>query len=141
MSGKCKFSLAVTLLFVTFMARAEVVINEVMPCNISTKINDNYNYSGWVEFYNNGTDVVNLKGYEVSCYNEKGIKNGEKKWSWLIPYDCTIESGKYKIIYFDKQPPEAEQAPIPGHAPYKVDVDGGQLILVNDSGSFVCSLT
>ena len=101
MSGKCKFSLAVTLLFVTFMARAEVVINEVMPCNISTKINDNYNYSGWVEFYNNGTDVVNLKGYEVSCYNEKGIKNGEKKWSLLIPNDCTIESGKYKIIYFE----------------------------------------
>lgn len=141
MSGKCKFSLAVTLFFVTFMARAEVVINEVMPCNISTKLNDNYNYSGWVEFYNNGTDVVNLKGYEVSCYNEKGIKNDEKKWSWLVPYDCTIEAGKYKVIYFDKQPPEAEQAPIPGHAPYKVDVDGGQLLLVDAMGGFVSSLT
>ena len=135
MSGKCKFSLAVILLFATLTASAEVVINEIMPSNISTHLNNSYNFTGWVEFYNSDSVDVNLKGYTIK--NITGENFGNEKWSWQVPYDFTIKGHSYKLIYFDEIPPEAGQAPVSEHAPYKVDVDGGRLLLSDKDGNTI----
>ena len=57
------YALCVLALAATTQANADITINEVMPCNYSTKINDLYNYAGWVELYNSGTSAVDLQNY------------------------------------------------------------------------------
>lgn len=46
--------------------KANIILNEMMPCNVSTLLDDKYNYSGWVELYNSGSSAVNLNGYSFT---------------------------------------------------------------------------
>lgn len=49
------------LLFVNYLfCGASVIINEIMPKNISFHINSNFNFEGWIELYNNGNEDVDM---------------------------------------------------------------------------------
>lgn len=113
--------------FAFYSAEAGVVINEIMPCNVSTLLNDYYNYTGWLELYNSGEADVNLKGYEFR--NITGSKN-KLKWAWKIEDSVVVEAGKYKVIFFDEEEGKSKT-----HAPYKIDSDGGSLILLDNKGN------
>jgi hypothetical protein len=56
-------SLIALILCGTAQINANIIVNEMMPCNVSTLLDNKYNFSGWVEIYNSGTSAVNLKGY------------------------------------------------------------------------------
>lgn len=117
-------------------AFAEVSINEVMPCNISTYMErDLYNFSGYIEFFNSGTSNVDLKGYRIDHEKLTGKGVYTLKWSWTVDKSIVVPAGGYKLIYFDEETTTA------GHAPYKVDSDGGNLFLYDGSGKKVSSLT
>lgn len=47
-------------------SRAQVVINEICPSNISNKLNENGEYDDWIEIYNDGSSPVNMGGYGLS---------------------------------------------------------------------------
>lgn len=111
-----------------------VVINEVMPCNISTYMDKDlsYNFPGFVEFYNSDTVEVNLKGYRIVLQNKTKEGIFEEKWSWVIDHSFIVDD--YKLMFFDKMTGKS-------HAPYKLDSDGGKLFLYNSNGDLVSSLT
>lgn len=110
-----------TLLAANFTGvMAGVVVNELMPCNISTYRADDTNYSGWVEFYNDGEVKVDLKGYTLK--NLK--KGGSEKWSWSIAQSTVIQPDDYLIMFFDGKEGT-------NHVGYKMDVDGGTLQLLS----------
>lgn len=106
-------------------ASAAVTISEVMPCNTSTYLNTgNYNFSGYIEFANSGSDTVNLKGHTIDHYKQG--KNGQElKWSWTIDKDFLVPGKGYNLLF-------ADESNLQDHAPFKLDADGGQLVLQAD---------
>ncbi len=119
--AKCWF-LALLLLDI-LPANAQVSITELMPCNTSTYINDLYDFAGYAELYNDTDEDVDLKGYVFE--NQK--KNGDTKWSWVIDKECVVKSKSYRVVFFD----EVEDTRY--HVGYKLDTDGGTLLLKSDS--------
>ncbi len=111
---------------------ADVIISEIMPCNVSTKVGDLYNFRGWVEFYNDGESSVDLNGSVIRQYKKKG----GLKWEWTIEYSFVVPAKGYKTIFFDKIPKDVSSPQKSGHSCYKVDVDGGKLELYCTDGSF-----
>lgn len=113
--------LVITSFVLITTSQAKVVITEVMPCNISTYMDKGvYNFPGWMELYNDG-DELSLKGYTISHYK---IKDDQQvlKWEWTITEDIKVGSEAYRLLFFDEE--DASK-----HAPYKLDSDGGIIIL------------
>lgn len=57
---------------------AQVVINEIMSNNRSTKVDEDNNFSDWVELYNTSVTTLNLQGYFLS-------DNPDSLQKWKIP--------------------------------------------------------
>lgn len=120
----------VAMLYMGITSQASIIINEIMPCNISTDINEEKEFTGWVEFYNSGENDINIKGWEITNYTYKkknGTQTEEKKWSWVIDFDIIVPTKKYKVIPFDDYEPLPHTSAKEKHAPYKVDPDEGIL--------------
>lgn len=114
------------LLFGAMSCVAKVKINEVMPCNLSTIMEtDNYNFSGYIEFSNEGGNDVNLKGYTLVHY-KKGTNKTTEKWSWKINSDFKVRANSFSLLWTD-------ETELQNHVPYKLDADGGYLLLKKDA--------
>ena len=74
---------------------AKVSITEIMTNNVATVVSDQYNYDGYVEFYNDGP-AVDLKGWTV--VNEK---EGQTDWSVVLDSSHVIPNG-YSLLFFGK---------------------------------------
>ena len=124
-----------SMLSMSLISRAGVIISEIMPCNISTYINEEKEFTGWVEFYNDGEEEVNLKGWTITNY-QKRAKGGEEKvkWTWVIDFDIKIPKGEYKVVPFDDYQPLPHTSAKEKHAPYKVESEGGSLELESPRG-------
>lgn len=121
-SPKRIFTTTLFLLCTVFTCIAGVKINEVMPCNFSSIMEtDNYNFSGYIEFSNEGGKDVNLKGYTLVHY-KKGSNKHTEKWSWEFVSDFTVSANKYTLLWAD----ETEDK---NHIQFKLDADGGYLLL------------
>ena len=68
-----------------------VLINEVMARNKSAVVDDNGEYSDWIELYNPGTSAVSLSGWGLSDSQSVPVK-------WAFP-DISIQPGEYLLIY------------------------------------------
>lgn len=111
----------------TLTANAAVHINEIMVRNSSAIINEDYNFEGWVELYNSGNEAVDLS----NCYFTDTDDNTTK---WQNKATTTIAAKGYAIFYFD----EADKD---NHASFKLDCDGGKLILTDASGNELDRIT
>ncbi|MCQ2193427.1 MAG: CotH kinase family protein [Paludibacteraceae bacterium] len=98
-------------------AKASVLINELMPRNVSYLIDEEFNYSGWVELYNNGAESFDLS----QCVFSDG------KHTWESETTDILEPGGYTLFYFDELNSY-------NHASFKLDVDGGSLTLTTKNG-------
>ncbi len=126
---------ALAALTCSVSAYSDVIINEIMPCNIATYFNEEKDLTGWVELYNDGSKSVNIKGWTITNYNLKASTASEKiKWSWTIDKDINIGAKEYKVIPFDEYQPEENYTPKEVHSPYKVDPDGGSLEISDNKG-------
>lgn len=132
-----KIMMAFVMLSISAAAFSTIYISEIMPCNISTYLNKENDFTGWVEFYNDGKDTVNLKGWTLSNMQRKSKKSGtteEDKWSWEIDFDFRIPGGGYKVMSVDAFVPNPKKSPSDKHAPYKVDPDGGTVTIESPKG-------
>lgn len=96
---------------------ASVLINELMPRNVSYLINEDFNYSGWVELYNNGAEQFDLS----QCVFSDG------KHTWESEAAGMLAPGGYALFYFDELNSY-------NHASFKLDADGGLLTLSTRDG-------
>ena len=107
-------------------ASAQVRLNEVMPCNLSTVLDrDYYNFSGFVELYNGSDTAATLNGCELIHYKKTEKGNYKEKWRHEFTQDVQLESKAYRLLWMD------ENTKI-GHVPYKLDADGGCLLLMKN---------
>ncbi|MCQ2233772.1 MAG: CotH kinase family protein [Paludibacteraceae bacterium] len=127
---KRAFAIASSMML-AFSSQAALVINEVMPCNMGTYMDDTYNFPGWLEITNTGEETAILKGCTISFTSaEKGLIGEE-----TINYSCEVSAGGYRLLFFDKV--EGKN----NHFGFKLDADGGTVALKDASGRVLASIT
>lgn len=113
---------------------AQVRISEVMPCNLSTVMdNDYYNFSGFVELYNGSDTVVSLRGCQFVHYKRTDKGKLKVKWSYAVEQDIQLQPKDFQLVWMD------EMTKL-NHLPYKLDADGGALVISKD-GTVLDSLS
>lgn len=123
-------STAYFILFSITTIQAELVINEVMPCNLSTYIDEeSLNFCPYAELHNSGDTIVNLEGYNFSFISTEDTTT----YSATIEGNYTIPAGGYFLFYFDKLTTGR-------HLGFKLDADGGTISLHSPSGDVESSL-
>lgn len=98
-----------------------------MVRNTSFHYNEDYNFVGWVELYNSGNDTVDVSNYFFSD-SESDI------YKWQNRANIQIPPKDFAIFYFDEEDKT-------NHANFKLDSDGGTLILSDQSGHLVDKVT
>jgi hypothetical protein len=68
----------------------EVIINEISTNG--NLVDNNGDYSDWIELYNSGNKKVDISGYGLS--NEFYLP-----FKWKFPKDTIINPGEYLIVY------------------------------------------
>jgi hypothetical protein len=97
--------------------KGDIVLNELMPVNISIPDHDN-EYDSWIELCNNTSENLSTKGIFLSD-DAKNIAN------WALP-DTVIKAKNFLIIWADN---DLYQKGL--HANFILSNDGGKLYLSN----------
>ena len=104
-----------------------LVINEIMASNIDEYISPAFNFDGWIELYNPTDRSVELGGVMVS-----DPTNGEGPWH--MPKEIGVVPAKgYRLVWFDSN----NIAPV--NAPFKLDTEGGTIVLTTADGKEIAS--
>ncbi|MBT3209619.1 MAG: T9SS type A sorting domain-containing protein [Bacteroidetes bacterium] len=106
--------------FYSVAVNSNLVINEFMANNESAVSDQDGEYDDWIEFYNNGSEVISLSGYYLS--DDAGDPT-----QWTFP-DTTIAPGSYLIVWADN---DEEQVGL--HANFKLS-SSGEMIVLSDAG-------
>lgn len=132
LSAKLKPLLSFSFFLLSFLftsAKAQILINEIMPANSSDFLDPTNNYGGWVEFYNSGETALSLQG----CYLSDDPLHPKK---YCIPAGNTeIPAKGYLVYWFDHNDLLNTQAN------FKPDCGGGELVLSDPHGAVVTSLS
>lgn len=103
-------------------------ISELMPRNVSYEmyhLDNIYNFSGWVELYNDGQDTLDLRGYRFE--NEAG-----NTWSCNSSYEILPDS--FFVFWFSGQ----NRA---NHASFKLNPEGGEIKIYDSVGELVADVS
>lgn len=103
---------------------SNMVINELMASNNTTKADEAGEYDDWIELYNTSFDPVSLGGYHLS-------DNIENLFKWMLP-DTTISGEDYLVIWADD---DEEQGHM--HTNFKLSAGGEELILTDKDSAIV----
>lgn len=120
-----KFYFGLMMIMMCVCAHASIVINELMPKNVTYKVDDTYQFSGWAELYNNGAEDVDISLYFFSDSLPLPTK-------WQINKNVILKPGDYVVVYFD-----ANEENDPLHANFKLPARKGCLYLSNEKGSII----
>ncbi len=99
-----------------------LVINEIMASNVDEYVSPAYNFDGWIELYNPTDRDVNLAGLQVS-----DPANGEGPWTMPL-YMGVVQAKSFRTVWFDSN------VIAPENAPFKLDTDGGSILITNRDG-------
>ena len=107
----------------------QVTLNEFMAVNTRTLVDQDREYSDWIELYNAGSQPVNLAGWYLT-----DAKGNLAKWAFP---STPIASGGFVIVFAS-----GKDRAVPGqelHASFKLGSDGGYLALVEPDGTTIAS--
>jgi hypothetical protein len=115
--------LLLAFLFLPFISKSQLVINELMAANATTLYEtDYYNFPDWIEIFNSGTLEINMQDYYLSDDIEE-----LQKFNFPL---TSLEAGEYYLIYCDKKGTGR-------HTIFGLDIDGESLYLSDISGNIV----
>ena len=99
-----------------------LIINEIMASNVDEYLSPAFNFDGWMELYNPTDKAVGLEGLRLS-----DPANGEGPWT--MPEGMGIVPAKgFRVVWFDSNDI------VPANAPFKLDTDGGTIVIADESG-------
>lgn len=110
------------LSFISLTAFSQLKINELMSNNVSAVWDDAYNYSMWVELFNDGNSSINQENFFLTDKIQEPRK-------WKLPKK-SIPSKGFNIVWM-------ENPDRPNHSPFKLDPDGDTLYLLSGSGVII----
>lgn len=104
-----------------------LVINEIMSGNFDQYISPDFNFLGWMELYNPSDRPVSLEGLHVSDDSSDPAK-------WTFPAVAGVIPAKgYKVVWFD------DDGLSNTSVNFKLDADGGQIIISSADGKTIAS--
>ena len=102
-----------------------IYLNEVMAANVDMMMSPAFNFDGWVELYNASDVPVTLGG----CYLSDDADNPKK---WRLPDAfLNIPANGYRQVWLGSNDIH------PMQAPFKLDCEGGMLLLTNQRGELL----
>ncbi|MDO4801190.1 MAG: CotH kinase family protein, partial [Prevotellaceae bacterium] len=105
----------------------DLIINEIMPANIDTRIDPSWNYGGFIELYN-PTDA-NISIFGIWLSDDAG---NLKKWQFRT--SATVQKKGYYLIWFDHN-----DVYCTSQCPFKLDTDGGTIFVSDRLGNLITS--
>ena len=112
-----------------------IVINELMASNAGVVMSPATNFDSWIELYNPGDEAIDLGDMWLS-------NDAEKPMLWQLPADFGVVPAKgFKVVWLGSNDVEASQPPFRQgfQAPFKLDCDGGTILLSNADGTLITS--
>jgi hypothetical protein len=102
----------------------DLIINEFLARNDTTRADQDGDYDDWIELYNNSDSAISLKNYYLS-------DNAENFFKWQFP-DTSIQPNDFLIIWADE---DGGQQGL--HANFKLSGSGEVLFLVNADSQII----
>lgn len=104
---------------------AILIINEVMASNTGEVMSPAFNFDSWIEVYNPGATDVNLGGMFLSI-------DASNPYQWQMPSNMgSVPAKGFKVIWLGSNEIKNNQAP------FKLDCDGGTIILSDKNGEVI----
>ncbi len=100
-----------------------LVINEFMAVNGSGLIDEEGEYSDWIELHNRGNTPINLAGWALT-----DDPNDPQKWPFP---DVTLGSADYLVVFTSGKDRRIDEPGIALHTNFKLDREGDFLALYN----------
>jgi hypothetical protein len=114
-----------------YMENPVVFINEFMVSNKSSAIDEDGEYSDWVELYNSGSTEVNLSGYSLTDDKQDLFK-------WRFP-DISIAPGQYLLVFTSgKDRSDTKQGFL--HTNFKINRTNDILLFCSNEGQIIDEL-
>lgn len=107
--------------FIAAGKESDLIISEIMAANQTGLLDEDGDYSDWIELYNRSDTAVNLSGWSLT-----DDPNQMEKWPFP---NITLDSGEYRVIFAsgkDRRPTEPGQEL---HTNFKLDQQGEFLAL------------
>lgn len=105
--------------------QGQVLINEFMASNGQTIIDEDGDYSDWLELYNAGAEVVHLNGYGLS-------DNTSNPYKWVFP-DVAMEPGAFLLIWASGKNHHTPTGAL--HTNWSISAEGEDLVLTDATGN------
>ncbi len=106
---------------------AQIIFNEFMASNSGENADPDYNETAdWIELYNSGSEVIQLKSFFLS-------DNISDPYKWQISVDVEIGVGKYLIIWADGNDEGL-------HTNFKLSALGEELVISTPLGVIIDSI-
>jgi hypothetical protein len=83
-------------LFISCYCRSQVLINEVSSAGVASFTDEDGDAEDWIEFYNAGSQTVNMLGYKITCYQDDKLK------SWTFPQIFIPAHGRITVFFSGK---------------------------------------
>jgi len=113
-----------------------IFINEIQVANIDQYIDNSFNYGSWVEFYNPNKVKFNFD----KCILRHTDSDGHCEQYTLSARQGSVAANGYNCLWFDHHYSDGNYGSnSTKQIPYKLDVEGGTIELLDASGSVVCS--
>ena len=104
-----------------------LIINEIMASNVGTAMSPATNFDSWIEIYNPGDQAVDLGGMYLS-------DDPNNPTLWRMPGDVgTVPAKGFKVVWLGSHNIKTNQGP------FKLDCDGGTILLSDKNGQLVTS--
>ncbi len=108
----------------------EIVINELLPLNQTDTVDENGKNEDWIEFYNRTSSPLSMLG----LYLTDDITNPTK---FAFPANSFIPANGYLIVFADEDASSTSYI----HCNFKLSANGETIILSNQSGAILDSIT
>ena len=117
----------ISILFINFfnLTSGQIIINEVMSKNTQTIVDQDKEYSDWIELYNNSEQTIDLEKWSIT----DNRKNPKK---WLFP-ELKIKPNEYLIIWASGKDIREKEL----HTNFKLKSKGEGIYLFNSSGVLI----
>lgn len=108
-----------------------VRINEFMASNTKTILDNDGDYSDWIELYNSSSDAVDLSGWYLT-------DNANNLTKWRFPNGLSLPPNSYLIVWASSKDRSSVAAPL--HTNFKLSKSAGNFLgLVYADGTTVIS--
>lgn len=109
------------------LASIVLIINELMASNVGTAMSPATNFDSWIELYNPSDQPVDLAGMFLSDTPSNPTR-------WCMPGNIgSVPAKEFKVIWLGSNDIKNNQAP------FKLDCDGGIIMLSDKDGQLIVS--